>query len=61
MATDVKLHVVFAVRGDALILEYKLNNIRYIVAVDGGPESGFHDSHAPALYYTHYSSALQAI
>jgi len=40
--TEIKLHVVFAGRGDALIVEYKINNRRVIIVVDGGPLMRYH-------------------
>jgi hypothetical protein len=63
MATNIKLHVVFAGRGDAFILDYTYGGARRLVLVDGGPRAV-----RPANpfipdrpYYKHFVSAIREV
>ncbi|CVL05140.1 uncharacterized protein FMAN_13073 [Fusarium mangiferae] len=65
MATNIKIHMVWAGRGDAFILEYVVNEERRLVIVDGGPKTQYFsedDSFVQAApYYHHLLSAVREV
>jgi glyoxylase-like metal-dependent hydrolase (beta-lactamase superfamily II) len=62
--SSVKLHVVYAGRGDAMILEYTYNSRRFLVLLDGGPyfrQASAAGRHDKAPYWQYYFSALKDV
>ncbi|KAI1194128.1 hypothetical protein F5X97DRAFT_327879 [Nemania serpens] len=57
-----KLHVVYAQRGDALVLEYTIGNNRRLLLIDGGPTGLTHGAGvSSAPLYRHWISAVRNI
>ncbi|KAI6753868.1 hypothetical protein HG530_013044 [Fusarium avenaceum] len=60
--SNVKLHMIWAHRGDAFVLDYQIGNIRRLLLVDGGPIANIgapNNENTP--YFRHYISALRDI
>ncbi|RSL93570.1 hypothetical protein CDV31_014645 [Fusarium ambrosium] len=56
------LHVVYAGRGDALILEHTDNqNVQRFILIDAGPYNFRAEIHAPAPYHYYLQSAVQTL
>ncbi|KAK9696104.1 hypothetical protein K7432_012633 [Basidiobolus ranarum] len=60
--TNLKLHIIYAQRGDAFVLDYIVNNNRRLLLVDGGPTSAFHGAYSEGgPYFRHYLAAIRDI
>ncbi|KAH7242771.1 hypothetical protein BKA59DRAFT_481274 [Fusarium tricinctum] len=60
--SNVKLHMIWAHRGDAFVLDYHIGNIRRLLLVDGGPIANIGASdNQNTPYFRHYISALNDI
>ncbi|KAJ8110116.1 hypothetical protein OPT61_g6955 [Boeremia exigua] len=58
---EVKLHILFAWRGDAFVLDYTLNNVRRLLLVDGGPQIYKIMDYKVTPFFRYYLAALRNI
>jgi len=61
MIYDIKLHVVYAGRGGAMVLDYTVSDNRQLIIVDGGPQGKDHLTTELASYHKYLATALREI